>query len=341
MPNRRLTRYAGVDIGGTGIKAAIIDAQGSVLGRAKRPTNADRGTPSILDGVREALQDACHEAEFDLRDVAALGAGVAGPVDTARGQVISAVNLGWERFPLAEALTGEFHVPVFVENDVGAAVWGEKILGGGRGETELLGVWVGTGIGGGLILNDRLYKGGHGTAGEVGRGVVFPWAPPGQGTLDHVCSRKGIVDTLTRLIRSGRESMIEEMVGGDLEKIGARELARAWRKRDPLVNEVVRHAAAVLGTSIGGMVTFLSLGRVVLGGGLTHRLGRRWVSLVQRAARRTVFPDTLQQVDVVESELADDAGPVGAALLAVASQDHSERAPASANGKRVGWVTKR
>ena len=316
MPTRSLRPFVGIDIGGTGLKAAVITSAGKVLGRGEQETRADEGMEKVLARVEQAVVEACWEAGVAKARIAGVGVGAPGAIDRSRGVVLAAVNLGWKDLPLAKLLSDRLGLPVTIENDVDAAVWGEKIVGAARGETELLGVWVGTGIGGGLVLNDRLYTGRHHTAGEIGRGVVLPWAPPGQGSVEQVCSRTGMVETITRLLRSGRTSIISGMVAGDLSKVDNRILARAWKKHDPLATEVIDHAAMVLGTSIGGIVTLLSLGRVVLGGGVTQGLGRPWVDAVRRAARRVVFPDVLRSVEIVPSELGQDAGTIGAALLA-------------------------
>jgi glucokinase len=317
MAKRTPRPLVGVDIGGTGIKAAVVTSKGVVLGRGERDTLAGNGVDGVIDRVEEAIVAACWESGIARDRLAGVGVGAPGSVDRSRGVVVSAVNLGWKEFHLAKILRERLKLDVTIENDVDAAVWGEKLVGAGRGETELLGVWVGTGIGGGLVLNDRLYTGRHHTAGEVGRGIVLPWAPPGQGSLEQVCSRTGMVETLTRLLRSGRTSLVTQLCKGDLTQVDNRILARAWQKSDPLVDEVIEHAATVLGTSIGGIVTLLSLGRVVLGGGVTQGLGRRWVESVRRAVRRSVFPETLRVVDVVPSKLRQDAGTVGAAMLAL------------------------
>ncbi len=320
MAKRTPRPLVGVDIGGTGIKAAVVTQKGTVLGRGERETQASSGVGGVIDRVEEAIVAACWESGVARDRVIGVGVGAPGSVDRSRGVVVSAVNLGWKELALAKILRERLKLPVTVENDVDAAVWGEKLVGAGRGETELLGVWVGTGIGGGLVLNDRLYTGRHHTAGEVGRGIVLPWAPPGQGSLEQVCSRTGMVETLTRLLRSGRTSLVTQLVKGDLSKVDNRVLARAWQRNDPLVDEVIEHAATVLGTSIGGIVTLLSLGRVVLGGGVTQGLGRRWVESVRRAVRRSVFPETLRVVDVVPSGLRQDAGTIGAAMLALSER---------------------
>jgi glucokinase len=305
----------GIDIGGTGIKAAVSDAAGNVLGRGKVRTGADQGTKEILKRIETAAESACDDAGIRLKELELAGVAAPGAVDHRRGVVLEAVNLNWQDFPLHDAMEHRLGVPVAVENDVTAAVFAENVLGAGEDSRDLLGIWLGTGIGGGLILSGRVYHGHFLTAGEVGRGVVLPWAPPGSGTLDQICSRTGMSDTILKLLHSGRESRIAERTN-DREKLGSKDLAWAYSVKDDLVFEVVEHAATVLGTAIGGMVTLLSLGRVVLGGGLSEELGEPFLETVRRATRKAAFPDRCKAVEVVAGKLGNDAGPLGAALLA-------------------------
>lgn len=305
----------GIDIGGTGIKAAVIDRAGSILGRGKTRTAANQGTKEILRRIHRAAEQACDQAGVSLKDLALAGVAAPGAVDPRRGVVLEAVNLDWVDFPLHDVMEKHLGVPVTVDNDVTAATYAENVLGAGEDSRDLLGVWLGTGLGGGLILNGELYHGHFLTAGELGRGVILPWAPPGAGALDQICSRTGIADTIRKLLRTGRVSRITDLMD-DNGDIASRHIARAYELRDDLVLEVVNHAAMILGTALGGVITLLSLGRVVIGGGLTAELGEPFLEEVRRAARKSAFPDRCKAAQIVASRLGDDAGPVGVALLA-------------------------
>jgi glucokinase len=323
VPKNGASFIVGVDIGGTSIKCSVIDPaevvkkpKDGVLGRAKADTGADDGREAVLARIGEVAHEACEDAKIDFEDIGALGIAAAGAVDHQEGVVLKAVNLKWENLPVARLLKEEMGIPVAVENDVRAAVYGEQRAGAAKGCRDVFGVWVGTGIGGGLILDNELYFGHYGTAGEFGRGVSLPWSPPGEGSLEQVCSRTGISETIVRLLRSNRESVIEKPESGDPTEIRSKEIRKAFEKQDPLVTEVVEHAAQVLGVAIGGVVTLLSLECVVLGGGLVDALGDPYMAVVAKTLARCVFPDECKKVKVVRSDLGDDAGPVGAALLA-------------------------
>lgn len=305
----------GVDIGGTAIKTAVCDRRGRVLGRGKVKTAADEGTKEILKRIDRSITEACAQAGIELTQAACAGIAAPGAVDPRKGIVLEAVNLGWQDFHLQEVMEGRLQIPVAIENDVTAATYGENRFGAGEQARHLLGVWLGTGIGGGLILDGKIYHGHFSTAGEIGRGYVLPWAPPGSGSLDQVCSRTGVAETIRRLIKSGRVSRITELCG-DPVKISSKDIARALELGDELVGEVVEHAAVVLGTALGGLVTFLSLGRIVIGGGFAEALGEPFLDAIRRAVRKTAFPDRCKEVRIIASRLGDDAGPIGAAIAA-------------------------
>lgn len=312
----------GIDLGGTNIQVGVVRTDGSgkakdvVLSRAKKKTKADQGLAAILDRLIEGITEACTEARITPADIAAVGIGAPGVVDTDDGVVIEAVNLRWNDVPLAKLLSDRLRVPVFAENDVNVALWGEHAHGSAKGADDCLGIWMGTGVGGALVLGGRLYSGHWRSAGEIGHTVILPGNPPGSRTLEQNCSRSAVVDAMVRLIRSNRKSVLTELCGGDFSKVRSRTIARAYELEDELTIEVVEHTAQLVGIAAANMVTVLSLPLIVLGGGLTESLGQPFVSLVQKSLVRHAFPDKCKKAKVVASELEDDAGVVGAAMIA-------------------------
>lgn len=287
-----------------------------VLGKAKKKTKADEGRDAVIERLVAGVNEACAAAKVKVADLAALGIGAPGAIDPTEGLVLEAVNLRWDNVPLAKILKDKLGVPVFLDNDVNAAVYGENRCGAGDNSRDLLGVWAGTGIGGGLILNGSLYYGTNWTAGEIGHMVAMPGNQPGTRTLEQNTSRSSVVDRLTDLILSNHKSIIPSLVDGDLSQVRSKVISKAYEAGDELTLEVVNSAAELLGTCIGGVVTLLSLGRVVLGGGLTEAIGQPFVDLVKKAARREAFPQRCREVKVVMTKLLDDAGVIGSALIA-------------------------
>ncbi len=310
--------YIGIDLGGTNIQVGVIrpTAPREVLGAVRAKTKAGEGADAVLARIAEAAEKACAKAGLAVSDAAGLGIGAPGAIEPSSGVVLEAVNLRWRDLPLADRLGGMLNLPVVVDNDVNAALYGEHACGAGQGATDLLGVWAGTGIGGAIMLGGKLYYGQFLTAGEIGHMLLYPMNPRGRRSLEHNCSRTAVVDGIADLLRANEESMIPEMVGGDLNKVRSKILARAYEQEDALTREVVDFAAELLGGHIGSVVTLLSIGRIVLGGGLTEAIGAPFVRRVQEAARKVAFPDKCKSLEVVASELEDDAGLIGAALLA-------------------------
>jgi glucokinase len=306
----------GIDLGGTNMQIGVVNGAGEVIGRARKKTQADQGQAKIVERMVEGIELACREAGLSPSALGGVGVGAPGAVDHISGVVLEAVNLRWNEVPLAEILTQKVGVPTVLDNDVNVAVFGEWKMGAGRGVSELLGVWLGTGIGGGLILSNQLYQGGFLTAGEVGHTTLFPGAALGTRSLEQNCSRTAVADRLTRLIRSNHKSSLARVLSEEGGQIKSKAIAAAYDEGDDLTREVVDEVANLLGIAIANVVTLLSLPRVVLGGGLTEAVGKPLVSGVRKSVREHVFPDRCRDVEVVASLLEDDAGVVGAALLA-------------------------
>ncbi|MBX3321448.1 MAG: ROK family protein [Phycisphaeraceae bacterium] len=307
---------AGVDLGGTNIQFGIVDHRGRILGRAKDKTPTDQGMEVILDRIVLGIRAAAKDAQVQMADLIALGLGAPGPVDPVAGIVREAVNLRWTMAPVGELLMERLGMPVVLDNDVNVAVYGEAHHGAGIGSRNLIGAWIGTGVGGGLILDGKLFYGHHFSAGELGHMLLYPNNPPGSRTIENICSRSAVVDRVLHLIRTNRKSMIPELLGDKFPKIKSKTLADAYRKGDELVIEVIDDAADRLGMALGSITTLLSLERIILGGGLTEALQDLFVDRVRLGVQRAAFPAVAKTVDVVVSKLDDDAGVIGAALLA-------------------------
>jgi glucokinase len=306
----------GVDLGGTNMQIGVVAPDGAIIGRAKRKTKADDGRDAVISRIAAGIEEACVDAKITPADLGGVGIGAPGTIEPKEGVVEFAANLRWDNVPLADLLSAPLGVPVVVDNDVNAAVYGEYRRGAGRGVEDLFGLWIGTGIGGGIILGGRIYYGHFLSAGEIGHTILFPGNPPGMRKLEHICSRTAVVERLVRLIRGNRKSLIVDLVGGDLTDIKSKVVAEAYKRGDALTCEVVDSAADLLGVAVANVVTVLAVPRVVLGGGLTEAIGKPLVERVARSVREHVFPDECRRVEIVATQLLDDAGVVGAAMIA-------------------------
>lgn len=312
----------GVDLGGTNMSVGVVDERGKIIGRAKRKTRASEGKETVITRLVEAIDRACAEAGLTRAQISAVGVGAPSAVDIERGLLYSAGNLGWKNVPLRDILNKRLGRPVVVDNDVNVAVWGEHQLGAGRGRGDMLGVWVGTGIGGGLILHGRLWRGPLSTAGEIGNSILLPIPSPGRRTVEEHCSRTAMVRAMDALLGFYPNSMLREFIEGKEQRepldraIGSSVIAECYAKGDALVRRVVDASADLLGVAIANAVTLLSIPTIVLGGGVSDALGKPWIARVRDSFEEHVFPQSLRRVDVVASALMGDAGVLGAAMLA-------------------------
>ena len=320
----------GVDLGGTNMQIGVIDAEGRIIGRCKRKTKAHEGRDTVIRRLVEGVWRAMDDAKTPRERLFGVGVGAPSAVDFDKGVVIKAGNLGWENLPLRDILVREFAreaglreggMRVALDNDVNVAAWGEAQLGAARGRGNMLAVWVGTGVGAGLVLDGKLWRGPRHTAGEIGHVVLFPGGQPGFMTVEDVCSRTGIVNAIKRLLPMYPDSALHKLIAEKADEggaIGSSTIARAYEKDDELARRVVDKSADFLGLAIANVVTMLSIDCVVLGGGVTEALGGAYVARVTKGFERAVFPSVLRKTDIVASSLNDDAGVFGAAMLVCA-----------------------
>lgn len=311
----------GIDLGGTNMQVGIVpggpDADKTeLLGRSRSKTKAESGLEGVLDRIVDTVHKACADGNMTIDHIRGVGIGAPGAVEPMTGTVLEAVNLRWKDTPLADLLSERLGVPVVVDNDVNAAAWGEFKAGAGRGCKDMLAAWIGTGIGGGLILRGDLYYGHFMTAGELGHMQILPSNPPGSRSVEHNCSRTAIVSEIAKLVKANHESVVYEIAGDNPDKIKSKVIAQAYAENDALTKRVVDHAAELLGAQIAGVVTLLSLQRIVIGGGLSEAMGEDVIRTIRKSVHERVFPDKCKAVEVVGSALLDDAGLIGAALLA-------------------------
>ncbi len=279
----------GVDIGGTNLLVGRIES-GKVVERLHQPITA-RGDFELV------VKQTCNAIRvLDEANVEPVCISVAGSVDATRGIVLFAQNLNWNDAPLANAVSSELGCKVFIENDVTAAAWGEFKFGAGRGVDSLFAVWIGTGIGGGLILNKQIWRGPLGTGGEFGMGISEQNPNAEHRVLESYSSRSGFQHLLQN--PSVDTEMLVSLYG-----------------KDDAVTEIVQSGAKRIGTSIANVITLLSLERVVLGGGLIEVLGDSFVEAIRNQFESDVFPPHCKQCQFKTTALGPDAGLLGVTAL--------------------------
>jgi glucokinase len=310
---------AAIDLGGTKILAAIFGPDGSVLTRAKVATDADQGAAAVVDRMAEAVREAASEAGIEPASLEGVGVGAPGPIAEDGGVVQVAPNLGWEKFPLRDELHSRLGRPVYLGNDVSVAVLAEHRAGVGRGTQHMVGIWPGTGVGGGIIANGHLYGGAHQMGGEIGHITVRAGGPKcgcgGRGHLEALCSRTAIVKEIAKQAKRGAKTDLGKFAGKDLTKATSGDLRKAYERGDRLVVKVLDRAAKYLALGIASAANLLNPELVVLGGGVVEALGDPFVERVRALTRRQPLEAVTRDLRIEPSELGDDAGITGAALL--------------------------
>lgn len=315
------TNVVGVDMGGTKILSAVVDAEGNILGTAKVSTKADEGTSVVIDRIADSIQKAIDKSGVNEVSIEAIGIGAPGPLDPATGVVIFAPNLGWRDVPLKAELEGRTGIPTFVDNDVNVGTLGEHAFGAAQGVQNVVGIFVGTGIGGGIILNGELFHGASKTAGEIGHIIVKAGGPRcgcgTRGCLEAIASRTAMAKQFRKAIKKkGKKSVLTKLTDGDLGVIRSGVLVKAIRANDKLTLKVFKKATKYLGIGVGSIVNFLNPDMIVLGGGVVEALDDTFIDNIRRYAEKYALPNTLNGVQIVPAKLGDNSGILGAAALA-------------------------
>ncbi len=310
-------KVVGVDIGGTKIMASVFDHEFKVLSRCRKKTRPKKEGQSTEDRVISAISEAIEEAGRPT--IAGIGAGSPGPLDPKTGVIIDTPNIAWKNFPLGETLSKGFGVPVCVDNDVNVGTYGEWCFGEVKDCQDVVGVFPGTGIGGGIIMDGRLVHGFSGAAGEIGHMTVErdgPFCGCGKrGCIEAVASRIAIAKEAAALAARGDAPHILANCGTDLLKIRSGALARAIEAGDDKVEAVVRRAAHLLGMAVGNIINILSPEAIVLGGGLVEAMEGIFLEETRRGIEEHAMPFLRKGIRVVPARLGDDAVIMGAARM--------------------------
>jgi glucokinase len=320
-PSSKAEYVVGVDLGGTKILAGIFDNSLECIGTAKVSTKAQRGVDAVIERIDRCVRDAVDEADLSMKQVAGLGIGAPGAVDFKSGTVIFAPNMdGWKDVALKKDLEKHLGVPVFVENDANIAVLGVHVAELKAKPQSVVGIFVGTGIGGGLIINGEPFSGFNHTAGEIGHMVIDVNGPKcgcgNKGCFEALASRTAIFQRIKAGIKEGEKTLLTEMLGDSLEDLRSGDLRKAIRRGDKFVGKVIEQTAEYIGIGVANLVNVLGPEVVVLGGGVMEALSDEMIDVITKTAKGHAMPGTIKGVEIVVSKLGDNAGITGAAVLA-------------------------
>jgi glucokinase len=316
-----MARYGGIDLGGTKIQAVVVDEAHEVLGSSRLPTPTTGGPADVALAMIAAVREALGEAAVGPGELTALGVGSPGAVDDEAGTVTSARNLpDWEgTYPLAEKIEAAFAAPVALSNDVNVATQAEFELGAAKPFRSLLGVFWGTGVGGGIVLDGQLWE-GRGAAGEIGHVVVKSdgrRCPCGRiGCMEAYAGRGAMEVRAREKVDEGEKTVLFEI----MEEKGKPRLssgiwARALERDDKLAHHLVDRAVDAIGVGVASSLNLLDVEAVVIGGGLGLRLGEPYVEKIRAAIMPHLFADH-RPPEVLLASLGDLGGAIGATLLA-------------------------
>ncbi len=310
----------GVDIGGTKIYSGVFNSSLECIGTARVSTKAQRGPEAVIERIYRSVLDAIDECDLSLTQIKGVGVGAPGAVDTESGRVIFAPNLEWKDVPLKKALEKELELPVFLENDCNISTLGVYERELKRKPKHVVGIFVGTGIGAGLILNGEIYSGFNRTAGEIGHMVLEVSGPKcacgNSGCFEALASRTALFRKIHAAVKAGQKTILTDMLGPDLEDLRSGDLRKAIRRGDKFVDQVVEEAAEYMGIAVANIINLLNPEVVVLGGGVIEALEDEMMSIIVETALEYAMSGTTKGIEIIASKLGDDAGITGGAVLA-------------------------
>jgi glucokinase len=315
----------GVDLGGTNIVVGVLPmdgGNGEVLALASESTEAQRGAKFVVDRIISMIETA-RERVLQTHggaatDFAGIGIGSPGPLDRKSGIVINTPNLGWRNFPLRDLIAKAVNLPAILDNDANCATYGEWWLGAGRNVNTLVGLTLGTGIGGGIVLNGEIFHGVSDAAGEIGHTTIEANGRKckcgNYGCLEAYASGPAIALRAVEGIETGAESLLPDLVNGRLDAITAATVYEAVVLGDPYANEVMRETAKFLGAGVANLINMLNPEMIVIAGGVT-KAGDHLFLPLKAEVRKRAFRSALEACQICPALLPGTAGVIGAAAM--------------------------
>lgn len=313
-------KYAvGIDFGGTKVLAGVIEmSSGRLVGSSKKKTRNPNDHEEVNKRLFSVVDEALADAGLTARDLAGIGVGAAGMVNRESGVLLNAVNLGLAEVPLTEPLSQQYGVPAKLGNDVEVATLGEMRFGAGKGCDHFVCIFVGTGIGSGVVVDGKILRGATGTAGEIGHTVLYPFGRPcgcgASGCLEAYASRTAIAKLIANEVARGQTSHVQDKIDPTKGILRSKAISQALEAGDPLVTRSVQEAARFMGLGLASVINFFNPKRIILGGGLVEASQMYFDTACEEANLRCLHI-ARRKLDIVKAKLGDNAGIVGAAML--------------------------
>ena len=321
MAEKRDELVLGIDLGGTKILTAVVDAKGTMLSRDHSVTPAGKGHEAVVQAILESTGRALKQAHISSSDLVAVGIGAPGLSNPKTGVIYTSPNLpGWHDVPLKDLLFEELGRPAYLINDANAAAVGELHYGAGKGARNFIYITVSTGIGGGIIIDGEVYAGSTGTAGELGHMVIDDNGPlchcGNTGCWEILASGTALAAEARRIIERGAETAILEHAGGNINNVNAEAIHAAALAGDELANRLIARNAYYLGVGLANLINIFNPEVIVIGGGLSN-IGDMLLLPAYEEAGRRAFKQSYQATRFARAELGRNSGVIGAAAFAL------------------------
>ena len=307
--------YVGIDLGGTNIKAGLVDEQGQIIEKASVPTLVERGHEAVIEDMAKLSLQVIETAGKTLDDVGGVGIGLPGVLDPRTGRVPFCTNLGWHDVPVIELMRKVIDKPIYVDNDATVAALAENVAGVSAGARSSVFLTLGTGVGGGIVIGGKVYSGSNGVGSELGHMIVMIDGEP------CTCGNRGCWErytSATALIRMGREAAKahpESILNADGEVTGAKQVMDAAKAGDPAACEVFDKYTTYLATGLVNIINFIDPEIIAIGGGVSAA-GEFLIQPVREKLAKMIFYKAMPYARVELATLGNDAGIIGAAMLA-------------------------
>ena len=309
----------GVDLGGTNIATGVINEKNEIIGRGKVKTRAPRPAEAIFDSIKEAVDMAVANAGVDYRDIVSIGIGTPGSVNKDTGAIEFSNNLQFNNVPAKQMLEERLNKPVYLENDANAAALGEAVAGSGNGVKNFVAVTLGTGVGSGIIIDGKIYRGSNFCGGEMGHMVInvdgIPCNCGRKGCWEKYASATALVSQAVEAMEGNKASLLWQTCDGDLNKVEGKTIFEAYDMGDAVAKAVVDKYLYYVAVGLANVINALQPEAVCIGGGISGQ-GEKILAPIRdivKAERYSVYAE--KQAAIVPAALGNDAGIIGAALL--------------------------
>lgn len=310
----------GIDLGGTKILTAVIDAEGKMVSRDHSVTPTAKGQDAVIHSILESVSQALHQAGIDPSDLSAVGIGAPGLSNPETGILFTSPNLpGWRDVPLRDIVEKRLNKKTFLINDANAAALGEFYFGAGKEARHFIYITISTGIGGGIMIDGNVYSGSSGTAGELGHMTIDDEGPlcncGNRGCWEALASGTALANEAIRQIQNGARTTILRYAGNAIERVTAEVIHRAAQGDNNLANQLIARAGYYVGVGLANLINIFNPELIVIGGGLAN-MGDRLLKPAFEEAEKRSFKQSYQAVRFVPAALGGNSGVLGAAAFA-------------------------